>query len=89
MAANRRKPYPQVARDRINTGILLKRLENHVVGKVKMTSTQVQAAKVLLNKTLPDLQSVQHSGPNSGPIPVANGTPAEFQKVAEEVASKV
>ena len=89
MAANRRKPYPQVARDRINTGILLNRLQNHVVGKVKMTSTQVQAAKVLLNKTLPDLQSVQHSGPNEGPIPVANGTPAEFQKVAEEVASKV
>ena len=89
MAANRRKPYPQVARDRINTGILLNRLQDHVVGKAEMSSTQVQAAKVLLNKTLPDLQAVQHSGPNEGPIPVVNGTPAEFKKVAEEVAAKV
>jgi hypothetical protein len=62
MTTNRRKPYPEVARDRINTGILLNRLQNHVVGKVKMSNTQVQAAKVLLNKTLPDLQAMQLTG---------------------------
>jgi hypothetical protein len=69
--------------------MLVNRLENHALGKVDMTATQVQAARVLLNKTLPDLQAVQHSGPNEGPIPVMNGTPAEFKKVAEEVAAKV
>lgn len=54
-----------------------------------MSSTQVQAAKVLLNKALPDLQAMQLSGPGAGPIPVAAGTPAEFEQAARDVLSKV
>lgn len=69
--------------------MLVNRLEDHALGKVEMTATQVQAARVLLNKTLPDLQAVQHSGPGEGAIPVAVGTPEEFKRAAEDVLAKV
>lgn len=42
-------------RDQINVLGLIKALEQHVLGKKKMKSTQVSAALALLKKTLPDL----------------------------------
>ena len=42
--------------------MIVKRLEDHIVGKCDMTSTQVSAAQTLLRKTLPDLSAVEHSG---------------------------
>ena len=50
-----RKPYPTKARERIQTGMILERLDKHVLGELEMTSTQIQAARILLSKTLPDL----------------------------------
>lgn len=49
---------PQKVRDRIKTGVLIKRLSDHVLGKQDMSQTQVRAAEVLLKKSLPDLQAV-------------------------------
>lgn len=49
-------------RERIQTGVLLDRLEKHVSGDVEMTPTQVNAAKILLGKTIPDLKAIEHSG---------------------------
>lgn len=37
-------------RAKVKVGIILARLEKHVEGKVEMTSTQVSAAKILLDK---------------------------------------
>lgn len=68
MAANRRKPYPTVARDRIQSAILLERLQNHVVGQVEMSATQVQAARILLGKVIPDLKAIEHTGEGGGPV---------------------
>ena len=44
--------------------MLVNRLQDHVLGKVKLETTQVTAALGLLKKTLPDLQAaeVKHSG---------------------------
>lgn len=49
------KPWPQVVRDRIRAGMLEVRLMDHALGKVDMTTTQVAAAKVLIDKILPNL----------------------------------
>lgn len=46
---------PEIVRGRIKTGLLAQRLQNHGLGKVEMTPTQVTAALGLLRKTLPDL----------------------------------
>lgn len=68
MSSNRRKPYPQVAQARIKAAILLDRLQNHAVGKLEMTQTQIAAAKILLGKVVPDLKAIEHSGPGGSEL---------------------
>jgi hypothetical protein len=53
---------PQKVRERIRTTMLALRLQNHVLGKIEMSPTQLRAAEILLRKTLPDLTAVAHSG---------------------------
>lgn len=62
MTTNRRKPYPEVARERIEGAKLLNKLANHAEGLCEMTATQIQAAKILLAKVVPDLKAVELSG---------------------------
>lgn len=47
------------AREKIKTTQLINRLQNHVLGKVKMEATQIRAVEILLKKRLPDLQAIQ------------------------------
>lgn len=53
---------PQRVREKIAASMLANRLQDHVAGKVDMTATQVQAAKILLAKVVPDLKQVEHTG---------------------------
>ena len=55
---SKRNSRADTVRDRIKTGLLLKRLQDHVEGKVEMTQTQLQAARILLGKVLPDMKAV-------------------------------
>jgi hypothetical protein len=55
MAARKTIWTPDLVRARIQTTQLVKRLQDHVHGKVKLSSTQVRAAEVLLARTLPTL----------------------------------
>jgi hypothetical protein len=69
MAARTRKQrVDDFTRERIRTGLLVNRLENHVLGEVEMSATQVSAALGLLKKSLADLQSIAHSGDQDKPI---------------------
>ena len=50
-------------REKIKVGMLLKRLADHIHSDGDlMTSSQVNAAKILLGKTLPDLSSIDMKG---------------------------
>ena len=69
---NRKGPLPQKWRDSIRSGVLIKRLKDHACGKAEMTSTQIQAARILLSKTLPDLKAVDHSGDSGVTINVVS-----------------
>lgn len=60
--------YAEAVRARIRAGGIAKRLEGHVLGKVEMSSTQVQAALGLLKKVVPDQQHFEHTGADGGPI---------------------
>jgi hypothetical protein len=46
-------------RSQIQTDKILKRLRDHVDGKVALEATQIKAAEILLRKSLPDLSSVE------------------------------
>lgn len=67
MAARKvKREHDQLTRDKIQTTQIVKRLTNHVLGKVDMTPSQVSAGLGLLKKTLPDLQS-QTNAEGTGP----------------------
>lgn len=54
--------HPEEVREKIQASNLINRLADHIDGKTKMTTTQVNAAKVLLNKILPDLKATELTG---------------------------
>lgn len=60
MAARKRIGLAENTRQRIRASMLVKRLEDHVDGKVDLAATQVTAALGLLRKSLPDLQATTH-----------------------------
>jgi hypothetical protein len=53
------RPYPQRARERITGSKVLTRLIDHVEGKIELSNSQVNAARILLGKVLPDMKSVE------------------------------
>jgi hypothetical protein len=52
-------------RERIRIGVLIKRLDDHAVGNIEMTPTQIKATEILLRKVAPDLTAI--SGDPNGP----------------------
>jgi hypothetical protein len=57
MAARKIKRLTDDWRAKIQTTMLIKRLQDHAEGKVDMSPTQIKAAEVLLRKSAPDLSS--------------------------------
>lgn len=70
-----RKPgykHMQETRDRIQAKLLVNRLTEHsLADKPIMDASQVNAAKGLLNKVLPDLKAVELSGDPDNPVGVS------------------
>jgi hypothetical protein len=60
-----------MVREKIRASMLINALQNHVLSRRKMESTQVRAALGLLAKCVPDLAHTEISGPGYGPIPIA------------------
>lgn len=59
MAARNRLTHDAKTREKIQTSMLVNRLQNFVEGKVELSPAQVTAALGLIKKTLPDLSSVE------------------------------
>lgn len=62
-------------RQKIQTSQLINRLMGHVKGDITMDASQVNAAKILLAKSLPDLSTVTLEG-GSMPLRVVINKPA-------------
>ena len=56
------RTYPQKARERITGSKVLTRLIDHVEGRVELSNSQVNAAKALLAKVLPDVRTTEVKG---------------------------
>lgn len=76
MAARKQLFHPDDVKARIKTSQLINRLTEHALSpKPIMDASQVAAAVKLINKTIPDLKAIEHTGPGGGPIqlqPVIN-----------------
>ena len=53
---------------RIRASQLLNRLDAFVNGKVELSAAQVQAARVVIGKVIPDLKSVEMTGDPEKPL---------------------
>ena len=49
--------HAERTRAKIRVSMLVNRLENHALGESDMSTTQIRAAEILLNKTISNLQS--------------------------------
>jgi hypothetical protein len=58
MAARIRKNHQEDVKAKIQTSQLINRLVNHIDGAIELTSTQVDAIKFLVNKTLSNAPTV-------------------------------
>lgn len=71
MAARLNPHHSDMVRSKIQASQLINRLSAHALGEVEMTSTQVAAAKILLDKTLSNAPVINEvSGPDGGPLQV-------------------
>jgi len=66
MAARLRKTHQEDVRKKIQVTQLINRLMNCAEGKVELTSQQVQAIKILMDKSLPNLSDVKIEGSAQG-----------------------
>lgn len=65
MAARLRKNHQEEVRAKIQASYYINALHNHVIGKKEMSESQIRAAKILLDKSLPNLSDVKiESGGN-------------------------
>ena len=64
MAARKLRPFhTDEIRAKIQASQLINRLTDHALGKIELSPTQIKAIEVLLKKSVPDLSSVQLTGP--------------------------
>lgn len=63
MAARKLRPFhTDEIRAKIQASQLINRLTDHAFDKVELSATQIQAIKILLGKSVPDLSAVQIEG---------------------------
>ena len=72
MAARIHKRHQEDVRKKIQATQLLNYLQKHILKNegAENANTRVRAACALLNKTVPDLTSVAHSGSEGGPLEI-------------------
>lgn len=89
MAARMNRRHQEMVREKIRAKAIVNRLTNFVHGKVEMSGAQVRAALGLLNKTLPDLQTVTHAGDAENPVVTQRVSDLVFDEVTDEALQPV
>lgn len=70
MAARLNPRNSESVRQKIQATQLVKRLQDHALGQIDMSKTQVQAASFLINKIMPNPpERKEISGPDGSAIP--------------------
>jgi hypothetical protein len=69
MAARKQLFHPDDVKAKIQTSQLINRLTDHALSPTPiMDASQVQAARALIAKTIPDLKALEHSGNADNPM---------------------
>ena len=75
MAARTNKTtHAEKTKGLIRASQLLNRLYSHANDEIEMTSSQINAAKIVIGKYIPDLKAIEHTGEVKGSfVVVASG----------------
>ena len=62
MAARLSRSHSETVRQKIQASNLINRLQKHIDGEIELTSTQLKAIEMLLDRSVAKLQTIQHVG---------------------------
>lgn len=79
MAARLNRNHSEQVRLKIQASVIIDRLQKHFNGKLELSRDQLKSAEILLDRSVPKLSQIQHTGKDDGPI--------EFQEVVRRVVS--
>lgn len=68
MAARINKTHDDKTKRLMQATQLVNRLFNHANGEIEMTQSQVNAAKIVIGKMIPDLKAIEISGNADNPL---------------------
>lgn len=68
MAARLNTRHTEEIRAKIQASVIIERMHRHVLGDLEMTATQVNAANSLLDRSVPKLSQIQHTGDPENPV---------------------
>ena len=68
MAARLNPRHTEMVRQKIQASVLIDKLQKCVDGDLKMDRNQLAAAIALLDRSVPKLQQIQHSGDENNPL---------------------
>ena len=75
--------YHERVRNRIRVSKIVDRVQKAALGEIEMGSTEFQAAKLLINKTIPDLPQVVHTDPLAGAKDISHASPYHLLSIIE------
>lgn len=68
MAARINRKHSEDIRKKIQASVIVQRFHDHFMGKLDLTQTQIKVGDSLLDRSVPKLAQIQHTGDNGGPI---------------------
>lgn len=68
MPARLNPRHSDMVRQKIQASVLIDRMHRHVIGELDMTASQVAAANSLLDRSVPKLSQIQHTGDPDNPV---------------------
>jgi hypothetical protein len=72
MAARLNPRHTEMVRQKIQASVLIDKLHKCVSGELDMNRNQLTAAIALLDRSVPKLQQIQHSGDENNPVKIVN-----------------
>lgn len=91
MAARKNRGVTELSdnwKEKIRAGAIMDRLLKYFDGQLELTPGQVNAAKIILAKTIPDLARSEVTGRDGGPIEHKDLTKTDAEILAQYVQQK-
>jgi hypothetical protein len=70
MAARINRKHSEDIRKKIQASVILHRLQKHFNGELDLSRTQLKAAEIMLDRAVPKLAQIQHTGADGEPFTV-------------------